>query len=174
VLLVAALAAVVAGIAIASAPSDPYPDWPAEEGSPANGLIVRAGQVPHPNLMVVFTCTPDGMKVDRRFLVDTKLHPYSYFDLTEASYAGNGLCIATWKWRSRGHAAYSGVFSSGLKPEATWTEVGPSESTESGDEHTLVRQGNVRVLLVEMHDDDLPLGDELRIAPNGVPIPPHP
>jgi hypothetical protein len=173
-LLVGALAAVAAGIAIASAPSDPYPDWPTEDGSPSAGLIVRAGQVPHPNMMVILTCTPQGMKVDRRFLVGTKLHPYNYVDLTEASYAGGGLCIATWKWRNRDQMSYFGDFSSELKPEAIWSELGPSEPTPSGDNHAFVEQGNVRVLLVEVHVSGLPLGDELRIASNGSPVPPHP
>lgn len=163
-----------ANIAWPHSSDDPYVNWPTQAAtSGMHPELFPNGQVPHPNLMVIFTCTPEGMRVDRRFLVDTDRKPYNYVDVREASYTGKGLCLATTRWQKQA-PAYVGNFSSELKPEASWSELGAGWSSLPGDDHAFVGQGQVQVTLLEVHDTGLALGEPLKVSENGIPVPPHP
>jgi hypothetical protein len=173
----AATAALIAVGYFAWPADDPYANWPTQGGTVAEGMQAELfdGKIPHPNMMITFTCTPDGMRVDQRALVDTDQKPSWWADIfRDAAYPGEGLCSAIWRWRIPEHVVYSGLFASELKPDAPWTELGRGWSALPGDGDAFVEPGKVQVLLVEVHQKGLPLGEPIHIGTDGSVIPPHP
>jgi hypothetical protein len=157
---------------------NPYANWPTQAGTPAAGMqaeLFPSGNIPHPNMMVIFTCTPQGMKVDQRSLVGTDQKPSWYASIfRDAAYSGKGLCSAIWRWQIPEKVAYTGNFTSELKPEASWSETVRGWSALPGDGDAFVEPGKVQVMLVEVHDKDLPLGEPIHTSADGAPVPPMP
>lgn len=179
VFLAAAGIIVAANVSSPTSANDPYANWPTQASKPAAGMVAGEmfpdGKIPHPNMMVIFTCTPDGMKVDQRALVDTEQRASWYADIfRDAAYSGRGLCSAIWRWRDPKQVIYTGDFSAELKPGAAWSEEVRIWSALPGDGDAIVEPGNVQVLLAEVHEKDLPLGEPIHIGTDGGVIPPHP
>jgi hypothetical protein len=175
-------AAIVVGANMAwpHSSDNPYANWPTQAGSvmvtpSQQSMFFKDGQLPHPNLMVIFTCTPTGMRVDQRFLVTTDHATTDYLTVfEEVNYTGRGACGAIWQWRDKTQVTYTEVFASALERSAVWSVLAKGISTLPGDGDAFINQGEVQVVVAEVHDKGLPLGGPILLTEGGMPMPDRP